>query len=91
MTERVLAEVLVCQCNPTKNYASRATFNAHKKSQRHIKWELETSTHDLRTSLAEKEYEIARLNRKIMRLEKQVRVLAMAVAQERGFEFESDE
>jgi hypothetical protein len=34
-----LTEVFSCPCNPTFNYKNKTSFNAHKKSNRHITYE----------------------------------------------------
>ncbi len=38
-----LVERLECGCNPSKTYASRATFRAHRTTNRHRAWESERS------------------------------------------------
>ena len=72
-----LVQVLTCDCNPGFNWKSKATFNAHKRSQRHLNYENKrkdekiTATKmsnelDLMTRLVEK------LTREKIELEKKV-------------------
>jgi hypothetical protein len=39
MADKILTERLTCKCNPGKIYASKSTFNSHKKSKRHVSYE----------------------------------------------------
>jgi hypothetical protein len=38
-----IVERLECGCNPSKTYASKATFRAHRSTNRHRAWESERS------------------------------------------------
>ena len=64
-----LQEVYICDCNPGKTYRTRATFSAHKKSQRHRAWESSQSERDSAARVAEKDVEIAKLLRRVRELE----------------------
>lgn len=67
--EGSLAESYQCDCNPGKLYRNRATFAAHRKTQRHRAWEAERSGRDAAARDAEKVAEIARLRRRVRELE----------------------
>ena len=64
-----LVEVLTCACNPGKVYTSKATFQAHKKTQRHRIWDSTRGERDSTMRVISKDYEIIRLKKRIAELE----------------------
>ena len=61
-----LIQLLTCECNPGKVYASKSTFTSHAKSRRHHQWETGTESKQVRVR---SETEIRKLKRRIVQLE----------------------
>jgi hypothetical protein len=70
--QTAIVEQLSCGCNPGKVYVSRSTYNAHKKTQRHLAWENVSSKKHAASSVIELELEIARLCKRIHELEQYI-------------------
>jgi TolA-binding protein len=71
-----LVHVLTCGCNPSKTYATKATFRVHARSIRHGKWEAERTSRDVHVLVGEKEQQIRRLQQRVHELEQQVAQLS---------------
>lgn len=56
-----IIERLICDCNPGKVYASKSTFNTHKKSKRHKAWETKNQELDHRKTITRLQNEIESL------------------------------
>ena len=63
-----LAQRLECQCNPGKVYASKATFQAHLKSVRHMAHESGKNVRDFQKRLTDAENRIVALEAEVRRL-----------------------
>ena len=55
-----IIQVYSCSCNPSHTYVSKATYNAHLKTKRHVGWEAQLDNKKLRARIVELENEISR-------------------------------
>lgn len=53
-----ITEVFTCECNGGKPYANRRSFNEHKKSKKHQRWEQEKEILDIRCRCKRLENEV---------------------------------
>ncbi|UKZ11132.1 hypothetical protein EhVM1_000117 [Emiliania huxleyi virus M1] len=64
----MLQQSFKCECNPSKLYASKSTFNKHFTSKRHKDWESTDELRDMKIQLTRAQNEIIGLRTEIDRL-----------------------
>ncbi len=64
----MLQQTFKCECNPTKLYASKATFNKHFASKRHKDWESTDELREMKIQLTHAQNEILALRTEVNRL-----------------------
>ena len=53
------SEMFMCPCNPMRTYANSVSFHKHKKSNRHLAYEMTNEVNHLRVKLAQQEIMIS--------------------------------